>query len=130
MLLFNLFFLINSSEDIKTFNETNNNSNNIKKNKNKVLTFEVTRRNNTQTYRYYKNKLRFLENEHLDSTVIYGNTSSMNYYYVDIYIGTPLKKQTLIIDTGSGNTGVPCKSMCSKERCGPHLNSYYDPDSN
>lgn len=103
-----------------------------------VLTFNVHRGNFPTSliinHREKEHNLRDLNNDsynknttHLDSTVIYGNSSIMNYYYVDIYIGTPLKKQTLIIDTGSGNTGVPCKNIC--ERCGKHLNSYYDPSS-
>jgi hypothetical protein len=57
-------------------------------------------------------------------TPIYGNTSSINYYYTNLYLGTPPKKQSLIIDTGSLVTAVPCKSIC--EQCGTHLNSYYD----
>lgn len=93
-----------------------------------TLNIHIGSFSNSLSYKNTKDKLRFLEGRnstHYDSTVIYGNSSVMNYYYVDIYIGTPLKKQTLIIDTGSGYTGVPCKSLC--EKCGKHLNSYYDP---
>ncbi len=59
-----------------------------------------------------------------DSSVIFGNSSSLNYYYVDIYIGEPLQKQTVIIDTGSPLTAVPCQPHCIS--CGKHINSYYD----
>jgi hypothetical protein len=72
-------------------------------------------------------KDEFLKN-HLDTSGIYGNSSSLYYYYMNIYIGTPMKKQSLIIDTGSSFMGVPCKSVCKS--CGTHLNSYYDFKSN
>ncbi len=58
------------------------------------------------------------------STPIYGNTSVLNYYYVDIYIGNPPKKQAVIIDTGSLLTTIPCMPFC--ESCGNHINSYYN----
>jgi hypothetical protein len=64
---------------------------------------------------------------HFDSSRIYGNSSIINYYYVDVFFGYPPKKQTLIIDTGSGNTGIPCGNLCKPETCGEHLNSYYNP---
>jgi hypothetical protein len=57
-------------------------------------------------------------------TPLYGNTSSLNYYYINLYIGKAQKRQSLIIDTGSMVTTVPCKPLC--EQCGQHLNSYYD----
>ena len=54
---------------------------------------------------------------------IYGNSSSLNYYFVNLYIGNPPKRQAVIIDTGSHLTSVPCMPLC--ESCGKHLNSYY-----
>ncbi len=58
------------------------------------------------------------------STHIYGNTSALNYYYVNIYVGTPSKRQAVIIDTGSLLTTIPCAPFC--ESCGKHINSYYN----
>jgi hypothetical protein len=58
------------------------------------------------------------------STPIFGNTSSLNYYYVNINVGTPSKTQSLIIDTGSFITTLPCQPYC--QECGTHLNSYYN----
>lgn len=58
------------------------------------------------------------------STPIYGNTSILNYYYVNIYIGNPPKRQAVIIDTGSLLTTIPCMPHC--ESCGKHINSYYN----
>jgi hypothetical protein len=59
-----------------------------------------------------------------DSSPIFGNSTSINYYYIDLYVGNPPQKQSLIIDTGSHLTSVPCLPHC--EKCGKHLNEYYD----
>ncbi len=44
---------------------------------------------------------------------IHGNIT-LNYYYLDAYIGTPPQIQSLIIDTGSHMTIIPCEgcSIC------------------
>jgi hypothetical protein len=57
-------------------------------------------------------------------TPIYGNSSYINYYFVNMYVGTPPKMQSLITDTGSSVTTIPCQPLC--EACGKHLNSYYN----
>jgi Eukaryotic aspartyl protease len=54
---------------------------------------------------------------------IFGNTEFMGYYYVDIWVGTPPKKQTVIIDTGSRLTAFPCIGC---KECGTHLDKYFD----
>lgn len=59
-----------------------------------------------------------------DSILVYGNSSYMKYYYTNIYVGTPPQKQSVIIDTGSLLTAIPCKPHCTN--CGKHLYSYYD----
>ncbi len=59
-----------------------------------------------------------------DSIMVYGNSSYLKYYYTNIYVGTPPQKQSVIIDTGSLMTAVPCKPYCTN--CGKHLYSYYD----
>jgi len=69
-----------------------------------------------------KNKVRNLEGEN-EFTKIYGNSSSLNYYFVNLYVGDPPKKQAVIIDTGSHLTSVPCQPLC--ESCGKHINSYF-----
>lgn len=56
-------------------------------------------------------------------TQIYGNSSQLNYYYINLYLGDNKEKQSLILDTGSQLTAIPCKPLCDK--CGKHLNSYY-----
>ncbi len=76
----------------------------------------------------FKNN-RFRELDHLALTIgntspIYGNSSSLNYYYINIGLGTPSKTQAVIIDTGSKLTSIPCLPYCLS--CGEHINSYYD----
>lgn len=59
-----------------------------------------------------------------DSSIIYGNSSSLTYFYVNLYIGSPPQKQSVIIDTGSHMTAIPCQPFC--ENCGSHINPHYD----
>jgi hypothetical protein len=75
-----------------------------------------------------RKKFRELDDNHNKIAEIYGNSSSLNYYFVNIYIGNPPKRQAVIIDTGSHLTSVPCMPLC--ESCGKHLNSYYTISSN
>jgi len=50
--------------------------------------------------------------------------SSEEGHYVEAYIGTPPQKASLVIDTGSATTVLPCSS-CSN--CGTHANKPFDP---
>jgi len=38
---------------------------------------------------------------------IHGNVS-IGYYYIELFVGTPPQKTSLIIDTGSGVEAMPC----------------------
>lgn len=55
---------------------------------------------------------------------IYGNSTDLMYYYVDMQIGTPSKPFSFLIDTGSRTMSLPCKGYCTA--CGTHMHSYYD----
>lgn len=59
-----------------------------------------------------------------ESYSVFGNSSALHYYYINLYVGSQMSKQSLIIDTGSSLTGFPCKGLC--KNCGQHLNSYYN----
>lgn len=93
-----------------------------------VFTFELQK--SSGMYKNYNPSFKKLrELEHLstltgDSTPIFGNSSSLNYYYVNLYIGQPPQRQSVIIDTGSHITAVPCQPHCIN--CGKHINPYYD----
>lgn len=54
---------------------------------------------------------------------IFGNTYSLGYYYVDLWVGTPPVRQTVIIDTGSRLTAFPCMDCPD---CGHHMDKYFD----
>lgn len=47
----------------------------------------------------------------------------LGYYYVDLSVGSPPAKQTVIVDTGSSLTAFPCAGC---QNCGKHLDSYFD----
>lgn len=43
----------------------------------------------------------------IHTSILYG-CSDLGYDYVNIYVGNPPQKQSLIIDTGSSITAFPC----------------------
>ena len=47
-------------------------------------------------------------------------------HYVDLWVGTPPQRQTVIVDTGSGVTAFPCTGCAD---CGSkyHVDAYFDP---
>lgn len=68
---------------------------------------------------------RYLSDNFFENSYpLYGNTTYLKYYYINIYIGNPPKKQAVLIDTGSYLATVPCLPFC--QDCGRHINSYYD----
>ncbi len=94
-----------------------------------ICIFDLIKSDSFETRTFALKTLRSLTAEHLasfpgDSSPIFGNTTALNYYYVDIWIGNPPQRQSVIIDTGSHITAVPCQPFC--EKCGSHLNKYYD----
>lgn len=98
----------------------------IKTSDKSLFTFNLNKINGM--YKSSNYKTRMLD-DHLgkffgDSSIIFGNSSSLNYYYVNIYIGNPPQKQAVIIDTGSHITAVPCQPYCKS--CGKHINDYYN----
>lgn len=59
---------------------------------------------------------------------LHGAVKDSGYFYSSIYLGTPPKKFSVIVDTGSTMTYIPCIS-CG-EACGPnHQERAFDPDS-
>lgn len=62
-----------------------------------------------------------------DEFPVYGDYRDLAYYYADIFIGSGRQKFTVIADTGSSLTEVPCVG-CGN--CGTHINSArFDPAS-
>ena len=64
---------------------------------------------------------------HLQNANLYGNSTDLQYFYVDLYVGSEKQKQSLIVDTGSGIAAFPCGGYCYS--CGTgHLNNQYQLD--
>jgi hypothetical protein len=59
-----------------------------------------------------------------EHAMLFGNVENLGYYYVDIYVGTPPVKQTVIVDTASTLTAFPCTGC---QKCGTHIDTYFDP---
>ena len=59
----------------------------------------------------------FDKNEKLQSARLYGNIYNYAYWFVDILVGTPQQRVSVIVDTGSAITAFAC-SLC--ENCGVH----------
>ena len=66
---------------------------------------------------------RRLYHTHLQSAPLYGNSTDLQYFYVDVYVGSQKHRQALIVDTGSGIAALPCEKYC--QSCGKHINGYY-----
>lgn len=43
-------------------------------------------------------------------TIVLKGNSELGYYYATLFFGFPPQKETLIVDTGSGITVIPCRS--------------------
>lgn len=56
-----------------------------------------------------------------------GNTDTLNFYYITLFLGEKKENQTYILDTTSSVTTSPC-NLCSS--CGDHANEYFQIDSN
>ncbi len=52
---------------------------------------------------------RALLHTHLQSSPLYGNVTDLQYFYVNVYVGSKNQRQALIVNTGAGITAFPCK---------------------
>jgi len=59
----------------------------------------------------------------IESARIYGNIEAFAYYFVDLLVGTPPQRVSVILDTGSGVVAFPCAS-CT--HCGKHIDPAFD----
>ena len=50
---------------------------------------------------------------------------ALEYYYINVYVGSPPQRQSVILDTGSDFTAFPC-NRCTKENCGKHNNPWFN----
>ena len=54
---------------------------------------------------------------------MYGDYVNLGYYYTYLSLGTPPQKFSVIVDTGSSLTVVPCKGC---RNCGNHMDPKWD----
>lgn len=54
---------------------------------------------------------------------MYGSIKD-EYYYINLYVGTPPQRQSVIVDTGSDFTAFPC-NKCPDGQCGKHIDPYF-----
>jgi len=59
----------------------------------------------------------------VESARVYGNIDAYAYYFVDLLIGTPPQRVSVILDTGSGVMAFPCASC---RHCGAHIDPAFD----
>lgn len=60
---------------------------------------------------------------HIESARIYGNVDKYAYYFLDLLVGSPPQRVSVIVDTGSSLSAFPCASC---PHCGTHLDPAYD----
>lgn len=54
---------------------------------------------------------------------LYGSIEQYAYYFVDILVGTPPQRQSVILDSGSSLLAFPCKGC---DHCGNHIDAPFD----
>jgi hypothetical protein len=59
-----------------------------------------------------------------ETVPIFGDFRRLAYFYADLFVGSTSQKFSVIADTGSSLTAVPCKTCTD---CGLHQNPKYDP---
>ncbi|CAK74096.1 unnamed protein product (macronuclear) [Paramecium tetraurelia] len=64
------------------------------------------------------------DDDPIHTSIIHGS-SDLGYYFVNIYVGNPPQRQSVIIDTGSSITAFPCDACDQTKSCGIHLDQYY-----
>eukprot|EP01055_Gregarina_sp_Pseudo9_P002273 Gregarina_sp_Pseudo_9__2272@NODE_25_length_5633_cov_38_635860_g23_i0_p1_GENE_NODE_25_length_5633_cov_38_635860_g23_i0NODE_25_length_5633_cov_38_635860_g23_i0_p1_ORF_typecomplete_len568_score127_86Asp/PF00026_23/1e37TAXi_N/PF14543_6/4_5e30TAXi_C/PF14541_6/5_8e03TAXi_C/PF14541_6/1_7e20_NODE_25_length_5633_cov_38_635860_g23_i025894292 len=55
---------------------------------------------------------------------LYGSINDYAYYFVDVLVGSPPRRQSVILDSGSSLLGFPCTS-CGRN-CGKHVDQPFD----
>ena len=64
--------------------------------------------------------------QHIESARLYGNLEVLGYYFLDILVGSPAQRVSVILDTGSSAVAFPCKTC---KHCGNHVDPPFDFES-
>ena len=67
--------------------------------------------------------LAYVESEKLESVRLYGNLDEYAYWFVDMLVGSPPQRTSVIIDTGSSVSAFSCNT-CS--HCGTHIDTAFN----
>jgi len=59
----------------------------------------------------------------IESARLYGNIDAYAYYFVDLQVGTPPQRVSVILDTGSRLHGFPCTGC---KHCGRHMDPAFN----
>jgi hypothetical protein len=51
-----------------------------------------------------------------------GSVDNLYYYYTNIYLGSPAKPMTAIVNTGGYATTIPCDGC---KNCGDHMDEFF-----
>eukprot|EP00434_Breviolum_minutum_P012780 symbB.v1.2.011262.t1/scaffold748.1/size165754/16 len=70
-----------------------------------------------ESFAFYDSKRK------IEHARLYGNVDDFAYYFVDLVIGTPPQRASVILDTGSGVCAYPCANC---EHCGHHMDPVFD----
>lgn len=95
-----------------------------------VVLLRLTRRqDNTSAHHRATARLRRRRRlaESLVSNRLSGDLLDRGYFAADVTVGTPPQRFSLIVDTGSSITALPCADCA--DRCGEHANPRFRPSS-
>lgn len=59
----------------------------------------------------------------IESARLYGNADEYAYYFVDLLVGMPPQRVSVIVDTGSSMAAFPCANC---EHCGQHIDPAFN----
>lgn len=83
------------------------------------LDYRPHNRTSTQIHQMHGRHDRMLQG---DSPIL--GTLALGYYYAFLWIGSPPQRASVILDTGSSITAIPCSSC---QNCGHHMDPPFDP---
>jgi hypothetical protein len=67
-------------------------------------------------------KLTYLPGDKKESVILYGNIHTYAYWFVDLLVGTPPQRTSVIVDTGSSVCAFAC-DVC--KNCGNHIDKSF-----
>jgi hypothetical protein len=87
----------------------------------RIISLSLSSRSESPPIGSAKDVRRRLQSNHPHTQKIYQGYGA---YYVDIYVGSPPQRQTVLVDTGSENTGIPCSDCvdCGHDHTDPSFN--------